>query len=332
MNGYAMIFLDNFAILLENFSENEALMFAIKDAHFTIRKKLEKSSRLLENGYTLDECLNSTGLFPEFFIESLRSAISSGNTREIVTKFVSKFKEDKQIDRTIKVIMLIPKMQLIACFFILCYSCQKILPTYMFLIKGKAIPWQTKLLLGVGSFLSTYYSNLLVLATIFFAFWIFYKHTKIHYQIKDMILSLTFRKFYKIRIMERFSYILSLLLESGMDLEKALKLSTSFIDAPHFLKDYNKMIQRIENGHFLSHSAKQLFDDKFISLIESGEKTEDLTGCLKKCNSMALEYRRKEEEKIISLIQNICPALIALMIILIVVGVGLPIMTYVVYL
>lgn len=331
MNNHAMIFLDNFSILLENFSENEALEFATKEAHFTIRKKLEKSLHLLENGYTLDECLKNTGLFPEFFTESLKSAMSSGNTREVVTKFVSKFKEDKQIDRTLKVMMFIPKIQLIACLFILCYSSQKILPTYMFLIKGKTIPWQTKLLLNAGSFLSTYYSNLLSTATVVFAIWIFYKQTKLHHNLKDMLLSFTFNRFYKIRIIERFSYILSLLLESGMDLEKSLRLSASFVDAPHFLKDYNKMIQMIENGHFLSHSAKKLFDDKFISLIELGEKTEDLTGCLKKCNSMALEYRRKEEEKIVSLVQNICPILIASMIMLIVVGVGLPIMTYVVY-
>lgn len=332
MNTSALVFLDNFSILLGTFPEKQALEFAIKESHFSIRKKLNKSLLLLENGYTLDECLNSTKLFPEFFIESLRSSIVSGNTKEVIDKFVSKFKEDNKLEATIKVILLIPKIQILACFIILCYSSQKILPSYLFLIKGQEIPWQTMLLSSLGTFLSKYYSNLLVVATIVFAFWIFYKQTKLHHILKDAMTAILFRRFYKVRIMERFSYMLGLLLESGIDLEKALKLSDAFVDAPYFNKHYKKMIEMIQNGNSLSHSVSNLFDSKYIALIDLGEKTEGLIGSLKKCNEISLEYRKKEEEKIIAIVQNACPMIIAAMIIFIILGVGMPIMSYAVYL
>jgi general secretion pathway protein F/type IV pilus assembly protein PilC len=167
---------------------------------------------------------------------------------------------------------------------------------------GQELPGITQFVLGVSDFLSAHYIFLMLgfIGTII-AFKLSYKH--IH----------GFTKFYDAFVLKvpiigelvqnhelgRFSYILSLMLDSGVSYAHAVKLATSTFSNTSFKETFSEASEKVIEGNKLSHALQRVKGTKpkrnFMQALALGEESSEVSNIL---SNIATLYREENDDKL----------------------------------
>ena len=281
----------------------------IEDQHQKEKKYasfLASLRTMIEEGKSLHHALNTQNIYgmPDFFLQSINVAGQSGKLVSVLiqmgTFFSTQAKVKKQVGNALAYPMFIFIVAIGMVGFLITFVVPKI--TGIFEDTGQELPSITQFVLGVSDFLSEHYIVLMLgIVGLIIMFKSAYKYIY------------SFRRFYdglmlKVPIigaliqnheLGRFSYILSLMLDSGVSYAHAVKLATTTFSNSAFKESFEEASHRVIEGNKLSHALQRGKGTKpkrnFMQALALGEESSEVANIL---SNIASLYQEENEDKL----------------------------------
>jgi len=280
----------------------------IEDQHQKEKKYasfLASIRTMIEEGKSLYHALNTQNIYamPDFFLQSINVASQSGKMVPVLIQmgdfFSTQAKVKKQVGNALAYPMFIFIVAIGMVSFLIAFVVPKI--TGIFKDTGQELPGITQFVLGLSDFLSAHYTALILgfVGMIIF-FKLLYKYIPAYKRLYDaFVLKLpVVGELIQNHELGRFSYILSLMLASGVSYAHAVKLATSTFSNSAFKETFEEAVQKVIEGNKLSHALQRVKGTKpkrnFMQALALGEESSEVAQIL---SNIAALYREENEDK-----------------------------------
>ncbi len=271
----------------------------------------------LQEGKSFFQALDQQKVFllPSFYKQSVKVAEESGTLGLVLREMATFLKKQEMIKGKISSAMAYPLFIVVLSFFMVGFMLSVVVPkiTSMFDQLGQDLPPITKFVIALGDDINNNY--IAILASIFLFIFIFsymYKNmTKFTYAVDKILLSFPlFGKIIETSELAKFSYIVSVLINSGVTFVQAVKLSSNTIKNRVISKLFLSASDEIVKGKKLSNSLKKQtykLDNAFIQAISLGEETSQMREILQNLSEL---YSEENDDKINTMLSLLEPILI----------------------
>jgi len=300
------------------------------------RSFLNSIKTMIDEGKSLHTALTTQKVFslPEFFTQSVNVASTSGKLSGVLTNmgnfFSAQSKVKKQVTSAMAYPIFILTVAILMSGFLITFVVPKI--TTIFEDMGQELPGVTQFILAISDFLKGHYVALFVGLVLFVIFYkISYKHFKSFRMMVDRImirlpLMGTIMQNYELG---RFSYILSLMLSSGVSYAQAVQLASTTFSNVALRDRFDKASLKVLEGNKLSNALSMTkgvtVKRNFMQSLALGEESSEVAHIL---DNVAKLYNEENEDKIklmLSLLEPVMMLFIAGIVGVIVVAMLLPI-------
>ena len=312
--------------LLENQHRNEKRYSDFLDA---VKTKIEE-------GQSLFNALSSQKIYllPEFFLQSINVAGQSGRMVEVLINmgnfFSAQSKVKKQVGNAIAYPLFIFIVAIGMSGFLITFVVPKI--TAIFKDTGQELPPITKFVLGTSDFLIAHYIAILVGFTLLiigfklaYAKSHFFRKSVDTIMLKLPILGTLIQNYE----LGRFSYILSLILDSGVSYTQGVGLSVSTFSNSALRERFENASQKVIEGNKLSNALQLTrgvpLKRNFMQALALGEESSEVASIL---NNISQLYQEENEDRLkllLSLLEPFMMLFIGLIVGIIVAAMLLPI-------
>ncbi len=261
---------------------------------------------MIDEGRSLFVALNTQKVYslPDFFLQSINIAGQSGKMVGVLTNmgnfFSAQSKVKKQVGNAMAYPLFIFTVAIGMSGFLITFVVPKI--TGIFEDTGQELPPITQFVLGISDFLSSHYIALLVgivmvVALFKFSYKKIYSFKK---SIDKILLKLpvigTLIQNYELG---RFSYILSLMLNSGVAYAHGVKLASTTFSNTALRELFDNASQRVLEGNKLSNALQLAKGVKlkrnFMQSLALGEESSEVAHILE---NIAKLYNEENEDKL----------------------------------
>ncbi len=272
---------------------------------------------LLEEGKSFYVALDSQKIYkiPDFFKQSVKVAEESG-TLSIVLKEMADFLKDQEaIKSKISGAMAYPLFIIVVSMFMVGFMLSFVVPkiTAMFKSLGQDLPKITQYVISAGNFVGNNWHIIvfIIFFTVFLFTYLYKNMTKFKFLVDSFLLKFPiFGKIIVTAELAKFSYMVSVLLDSGITFVQAFKLSSNTIKNSVLSSIFFDASQELVKGNKLSTSllknAKKL-DKSFIQAISLGEETSQMKEILQNLSEL---YSQENGDKINLMLSLMEPVLI----------------------
>lgn len=291
---------------------------------------------MIEEGKSLYHALASQSVYalPDFFLQSINVAGQSGKMVSVLmnmgTFFSSQAKVKKQVGNAMAYPLFIFLVAIGMTGFLIAFVVPKI--TGIFKDTGQELPDITKFVLSVSDFLSSHYVVLIVgFVLIIIAFKSAYKYLDSFKRSYDgfMLKMPIIGELIQNHELGRFSYILALMLESGVSYAHAVKLATTTFSNAAFKERFEQASKRVIEGNKLSHSLQRgkgiLPKRNFMQALALGEESSEVSNILGNISTLYQEENDDKLKLLLSLLEPFMMLFIGLVVGVIVAAMLLPI-------
>jgi type II secretory pathway component PulF len=226
-------------------------------------------------------------IFSDLYVNMVRAGEQSGSLVEVLRRMADHFERFAEIQSKLKTAMVYP---LIVCcvgiglglFFI-----YFMLPQFTKMFQGFQItlPLPTRILMATGDIFTSYWW---LLALILVAFVVLFLRYKASASGRDRLDQLTMSlpvigKVVKLNLFGQFARTLSTLLENGVPVLTALKITEQVMPNHTVKKAVAKTREAVTDGKTLAQplAASKIFPQLMVDLVKIGEETGDVPGALK---------------------------------------------------
>jgi len=261
---------------------------------------------MIEEGKSLYHALGSQSVYslPDFFLQSINVAGQSGKMVPVLIQmgsfFSSQAKVKKQVGNAMAYPIFIFVVAILMTGFLVAFVVPKI--TSIFEETGQELPGITQFVLGASDFLI---ANWMILIGGFIALVIAFKSSYKY--------SIGFKRAYdgfmlKVPVigaliqnheLGRFSYIIGLMLNSGVSYAHAVKLATTTFANAAMRESFETAAERVIEGNKLSHSLQRgkgvLPKRNFMQALALGEESSEVASIL---SNVAALYQEENEDKL----------------------------------
>jgi general secretion pathway protein F/type IV pilus assembly protein PilC len=293
---------------------------------------------MIDEGKSLYIALNTQKVYvlPEFYLQSLDVAGQSGKMVEVLTNMANFFSAQNKVKKQVKGAMTYPLIIFTVAIgmtsFLIAFVVPKI--TEIFEDTGQELPPITQFVLSLSDFLTSYY---MVIIIGIIAFVVLFKlaYAKSHgfHQFIDSMLLKTpiLGELIQNHELGRFSYILSLMLSSGVAYAQAVQLSKATF-GNYGLKDlFEKASTKVLEGNKLSNSLQLVKGVKlkrnFLQSLALGEESSEVASVLDNTSSLYAEENEDKLKLLLGLLEPFMMLFIGVVVGVIVSAMLLPIFT-----
>ncbi len=232
-------------------------------------------------------------IFPDFYINMIQAGEQSGNLAKVSVRLADYIESQNSVRSRIRSSMAYPILMMSVCIIVLSFLFTFVVPKIVkiFADTKSALPFVTQVLIFMSNLFVNYWWIIigLVAASYFISRELLKRHRLFIDRQKLRLPGNLFQSLYY----SRFARTLAFLLEGGIPMLKALKISSHSTGN----KELEELILRAEGkvseGQKLSASLEG-FPPVFIQLISVGEKSGSLTESLKKAaDSYDMEFTRR---------------------------------------
>lgn len=256
----------------------------------SFKKILEKINQALVKGEKFSNSLaNFPDVFNEFYQQMVKVAEETGNLEEILKILAEQMEKENEIRSRIIGALIYPAVIILAMIGIGILMLIVVVPKLAeaFRELGAELPLTTKIVIGLGDFLSQKWPFLL--SFLFFIVFLFPKIFKIK-SIKKFFDKI----FLKIPIVSgflqkgnsaTFARNLSYLISGGVPLPSALEITANTLESPLYKEALFSTVEKVRKGEKLSETLKnfqEIFSLTLIQMIEVGEETGETSSVLLK--------------------------------------------------
>jgi general secretion pathway protein F/type IV pilus assembly protein PilC len=276
---------------------------------------LNSLKTMIDEGKSLYHALNSQKVYalPEFYIQSLNIAGQSGKMAEVLTNMGEFFSAQDKVRKQVKGAMVYPiiifTVAIAMTSFLIAFVVPKI--TEIFEDTDQQLPPITQFVLNISDFLTTYYMHLIIGFILFILFFklAYAKNHAFHRMIDGVLLKVpVLGTLIQNHELGRFSYILSLLLNSGVAYAQAVKLAVASFGNYKLSDLFEKASIKVMEGNKLSNALQLSKGTKlkrnFMQSLALGEESSEVGEILENISKL---YAEENEEKLKILLSMLEP-------------------------
>ena len=302
----------------------------VKNNYF--KKILSEISLNIKEGKSFSDCLSAyPSVFPSIIVSSVKAGEESGSLAPVLNKIAAYSEEKYNTVKKIKASLIYPLIMTVVGFLILFYIVVYIVPIISKIFKSMhhVLPLPTRIVL-FGSFLFSHYLILflLLILTVYIFFKKYINTAKGRRNIDGMLLKIpVVGKFIILSEVNLFSQSLSMLLTSGINLNKAISIASSNFRNTLLKEAILNANKSLEEGNGLSGPLykSNLYPPIFLKMVKAGEKSSNIEEMLLTASNI---MKSEIDFYIISLTSALEPAMVifmGLMVGFIVISIMLPI-------
>ncbi len=252
---------------------------------------------------------------PTFYKQSIKVAEESGALGVVLKEMATFLKNQETIKSKVSTAMAYPLFIVTISFVMVGFMLSVVVPkiTSMFDQLGQKLPAITTFVIDLGDIVNANWKMMLVVAFLFImSFTYMYKNlTKFTYLIDSIVLKIPlFGKIIQTSELAKFSYIVSVLINSGVTFVQAVKLSSNTIKnrviSSSFLNASNELVKGKKLSTALSKQSYKI-DKAFIQAISLGEETSQMKEILQNLSEL---YTEENSDKINTMLSLLEPLLI----------------------
>jgi len=280
----------------------------------------------LEEGHAFSTALSKhPEAFDQVFVSVVKSGETTGNLEVVLKQMADRYENDYTFISQIKSAMYYPIFILVALLVIATYMLMKVIPQLesLFIQSGAELPWATSALLAISRFLvSKWWIVLVAIVIIVYLvrLWINTdqgKKTINQWQIqipgvKDLSESI---------YMSRFARVMEMLIQAGVPILDALKISSTTINNVIYKESIEEMSTEVERGIPLSVPLQR--DRVFPSLVGQMVGVGEQTGKLDKIMGKMGAYYEEESGRKIKTVSSLVEPII-----LVIIGMGVAFLVF----
>ena len=275
----------------------------------------ETVNTLLDEGKTFYQAIDEQKIvkLPLFYKQSIRVSETSGILDNVLFELARFLKEQDKINKQIQSAMAYPLFMLVISFFMVGFMLSFVVPkiTSMFSQMHQQLPLTTRIVITTGNILKQdgiYIIISLVVMVSIFALFMKYQYT-FRYAIHKFLLKMPFfGKLIEKTELARFSYMMSLLLKSGIPIVQAINLSANILKNSVIKDIFLQVSTKVVEGKKLSTSLVNMsyvVNDSFIQAIALAEETSEVEEVMKNLSELYFEENHDKVAILLSLLEPV---------------------------
>ena len=311
-----VIFTRQLATLLEaRLSLNEGLKTLSKQAsHPILKEVVYQISQDIDAGLAFSQALERQGgIFSNFFVSMVRSAEVTGNLDEVVGFLADYYEKEYVLVGKARSALIYPAVVIGLFIVVAGVMVSVVFPQLgpVFEQSGVELPFFTKILVGVGNFVSAWWFLLLLGVFVLIGMTLNYFQTEEGRGLwDDLKLRLPIlRNVYLPLSLARFSNAASILLKGGVPVSQAIEIVSHTVDNILYQDLLHDAAESVRQGEPLSEALGR-YPDYFPPLVGQMLVVGETTGQLDKIfNRLSTFYGREADNVINNILDLIQPAL-----------------------
>ena len=299
---------------------------------------LNSIKTMIDEGKSLYHALKSQKVYtlPEFYLQSLKVAGEGGKMVEVLTNMADFFSAQNKVKKQVKGAMIYPATIFVVAIGIIGFLLTVVVPqiTQIFEDTHQSLPRITQIVLAISDFLKAHYIAILaemlsavVLFKLLYSKWMPFRRLIDRWLLAIPVTGNLIQN----HELGRFSYILSLMLDSGVAYAPAVELSkATFSNAA--LKDlFDKASVKVQEGNKLSNALYIIkgvrLKRNFNQSLALGEESSEVAQILGNISRLYAEENDERIKILLALLNPLMMLLIGGFVGIIIAAMMLPIMT-----
>ena len=299
---------------------------------------LNSLKTMIDEGKSLYHALNTQKVYtlPEFYIQSLNIAGQSGKMVEVLTNMGNFFSAQDKIRKQVKGAMVYPAVIFTVAVAITAFLITFVVPkiTEIFEDTDQQLPPITQFVLNISNFLTAYYLYLIAGIILFIVIFklIYTKSDTFHRLIDGWLLRApVIGTLIQNHELGRFSYILSLLLNSGVAYAQAVKLAVASFGNYKLISLFENASIKVMEGNRLSNALQLSKGVKlkrnFMQSLALGEESSEVGEILGNISKLYAEENEEKFKILLSMLEPFMMLVIGAVVGVIISAMLLPIFT-----
>jgi general secretion pathway protein F len=288
----------------------DAVRSLSREAHGSLKAVMDDIYNNLIKGVSLSGAMEfHKDYFPQYICSMVKAGEESGTLDSVLNNLSDFLEKEKELKDRVKSAMIYPAFMItvsaILIFFVFVFVFPRI--TSIFIEQKIPLPFITKIMIGISSFLQGYwYIAAALFVGSFFAARSLYRKKRLEFY--RFLFDSPVKALRNIYI-SRFCRVLGLLLGGGVPVIKALDYSKTVTGNDYLASEIEKIKNDVREGRKISDVALFL-PPTYLQMIMTGERIGDLTGALTKISAMAEREFRKSVDNFLRFLE---PSIILIM-------------------
>jgi len=267
---------------------------------------IEEVKKQVEEGKSLYVALNSQSVYelPEFFLQSINVSGQSGKMGEVLSTMGEFFSSQGEVKKQATNAMIYPSFIFLVAIGMTAFLITFVVPkiTQIFADTGQKLPKITQIVLGMSDFFTHYWLHVIIGLIILVALFqfSFSKILSFRKSVDGLLLRLpVIGNIIQNYELGRFSYILALMLDSGVSYAQAVQLASTTFNNSALRDLFDRAASKVIEGNKLSvalYRTKGVKPKKnFLQSLALGEESSSVASVLK---SIAKLYNEENKDRI----------------------------------
>ena len=276
---------------------------------------------VMEGRSLSDAMAKQPRVFSDLYVNMVRAGESSGALVDVLRRMADHFDRFAQVQSKFTSALIYPSFVAVVGIGIMFFFMTYMLPKFMSIFQGMNVPMpmMTQILIGISHVFSKYWWLMLIIAAaLVILFKRFQASTEGRRKIDQWKMSApVFGKVVKLNLFGQFARTLSTLLENGVPVLTALKITEQIIPNSIVKEAISKTREEVTDGKTIAQplARSKVFPQLMVDLVKIGEDTGDVPGALK---NVADTYENELSNALKVMMNMIEPVMIVIM----AVGVG----------
>lgn len=270
----------------------------------------------VEEGILLSEAFSRQAVFPVYTTQMIRIAETSGKLPEVFERLSDYYEQSDHIKQKVKSALTYPLILIALMTGVILLLVVKILPIFhdILLSVGGTVPGATQAILSVSMWLQNGIFIILglIALTVVLVWFVFTAKSQKSRRDRWLLSLPVVKQLYKLSLTIKFAKALSMLIQSGMDLDKSFEMIIPLVDNQQIANALRDSLVSIEKGEDYETALKNIgvFPELFLKMMRIGRKTGSLDQTL---DRIAGIYDKELTRKLQKLTAAIEPALVIIL-------------------
>lgn len=242
-------------------------------------------------GSSLSSAMERSSKFPELLCNMVKIGEESGQLHQIMEQMETHYEKEANTIEDIKSALIYPAFVFIGMILVIVIAIVYLIPNYtlIFLAQDIPLPLPTRVLINVSNFINNYYISIIciIFILIIFLLNINKNNTVKTYKDKLVFKIPILNKLLKLLSSLRFSQSMSIMLEAGVPILKAVSISQNLIKNNEFKRIMEEIYEDLIKGTSLRASMEKVdfFHPMLIAMVSIGEESGNLAETLHKSSA-----------------------------------------------
>jgi len=242
---------------------------------------------VMEGRSLSDSMIKQPRIFSDLYINMVRAGESSGALVEVLRRMADHFERFAEVQAKFSSALIYPAFVAVVGTGIMFFFVTYMLPKFMSIFEGMNVPLPmvTQMLVSISNIFKGYWwLMILVVLAIIVLFKRFHSTTEGRRKVDELKMKMPlFGKVVKLNLFGQFARTLSTLLENGVPVLTALKITEQIMPNVILKEAISKTREEVTDGKTIAQplAHSKVFPQLMVDLVKIGEETGDVPGALK---------------------------------------------------